>query len=371
MTKWLKFGTSRTPIGLDIGAGGFRASQMRRRDDQQEIQLAVRCESQSRPEVDDPGDFQRELRMMVRDGGFSGRSVVTSMDASNVKFHSLDVPPAALEDAAGATDLVQFEVSRLMNESPETLETRFWCVPSTEMPAPNAIGVGVLRSHVEKRIELCDGAGLTCTAIDADALALHRFGLLLADFPDAIWGIVDVGERHVRLVLCVDQTPALVRNVGCGSSDWTRKIAEALQIGPASAEVHKQNHGISAPTQSEIQRPNETATSVAPGELPKGGKEIPILLTGALRPALAELAGEIKRSYEYLLNCYPGRAAGDLILVGGGALMPNLPEYLTHALGIKARRASAYLGSANCTLSDPRNSARPIELHALAIGLAT
>ncbi|MBI1826227.1 MAG: pilus assembly protein PilM [Planctomycetes bacterium] len=373
MIKWSKFTGNRTPIGLDIGSSGLRAAQLRRHDAGYEIKMALRSDVRFQSTDDPPSaltELQRELRVLVRDSGFQGRDVVTSADPTDMKFHALDIPPAALKDESSTEDLVRFEVSRLMNESPEQLETGYWCVPPTGMPAPNAIGLGVSRSIVEKRVALCDGAGLKCASVDADAIALYRFGRLMARFADAIWGIVDVGERHVRLILCASETPALVRNVGSGSADWTRKIAESLQISGASAEVHKRNYGITAPARTPESQSTKPQDASGCKRNDGGADEIPAMLTSALRHVLTELAGEIKRSYEYLLNCYPGRAAGDLILVGGGSLMPNLPDYLTRTLGINVRRASAYLGTAGCRLQDPSHIATSIENYALTVGLA-
>ena len=67
------------------------------------------------------------------------------------------------------------------------------------------------------------------------------------------------------------------------------------------------------------------------------------LILGALRADLNDLASEVKRSYEYVLSCYPGRRAADLVLCGGGSLLHYFPEFLGNALGIPVRRASSYL----------------------------
>ena len=77
----------------------------------------------------------------------------------------------------------------------------------------------------------------------------------------------------------------------------------------------------------------------------------------------------MKRSYEYVLSCYPGRRAADLVLVGGGAATRNLPEYLTDALGVGVHRASAYLERDTCRWHLSLGSQDRLEDFALAIGL--
>ena len=97
--------------------------------------------------------------------------------------------------------------------------------------------------------------------------------------------------------------------------------------------------------------------------------ELGSILTGILRGDLHDIAGEVKRSYEYVLSCYPGRRAADLLLVGGGAATRNLPEYLTDALGIGVHRASAYLERDTCHWHLSLSSHDRLEDFALAIGL--
>ena len=61
----------------------------------------------------------------------------------------------------------------------------------------------------------------------------------------------------------------------------------------------------------------------------------------------------------------------DLVLVGGGAAMRNLPEFLSDALGIPVRRASDYLNRSTCRVSYEAQQPERFDDYALAIGLAT
>jgi Tfp pilus assembly PilM family ATPase len=137
----------------------------------------------------------------------------------------------------------------------------------------------------------------------------------------------------------------------------TQSVAKALGLSAKAAEVHKCEHGIAAPAQREMR--DEAHRS-----------ELPSLMMGALRGELTEIAAEIKRSYEYVLRCYTGKTAGDLVLTGSGAMMHNLPEFYSQALGISVQRASAYLGGAKCRINVQSGVRAPIEMFAVAIGAA-
>ena len=148
-----------------------------------------------------------------------------------------------------------------------------------------------------------------------------------------MWGLLDVGARQTRLILCASGVPVLVRLAGTGGRAWTASIADSLEISVKSAEIHKRESGLSLPGGASAGQHDDRTSHELAG-----------MIGGVLRSNLRELAAEVRRSYEYVLGCYPTRTAADLVLVGGGAALRNLPEFLTESLGIPVRRASTFLG---------------------------
>lgn len=207
---------------------------------------------------------------------------------------------------------------------------------------------------------MCQHAGLSCICADASALALQRLGCALRRWDSKqIWGMLDLGHTGSRLVLSVSATPVLVRQVGCGGHAWTRKIAETLQIGDKAAEIQKREHGIVL-----------SGRGVRHEEGAPPHSELAGIIFGALRGVLGDLAGEIKRSYEYILSHYGIEEAGDLVLVGGGAGMRNLASYLGQSLGISALGINAYDHASSCAIRMSSECDTPWERFALAMGLA-
>ena len=94
------------------------------------------------------------------------------------------------------------------------------------------------------------------------------------------------------------------------------------------------------------------------------------MLFSAIRSDLNMLASEIKRSYEYVMGCYPAAEISDLMLVGGGALLRNLDAYLSSELGITVAMASRYLNEPTCRLTWPDARIGSVEEMATATGLA-
>ena len=94
------------------------------------------------------------------------------------------------------------------------------------------------------------------------------------------------------------------------------------------------------------------------------------MLIAGLRGGITDLAAEVKCSYEYVLRCYPWREAGDLLLVGGGARLRGISEFLANALGIGVQLASDGLNGSGCELVYRSGGDHPIEDVAVAIGAA-
>ncbi|MDO8631937.1 MAG: pilus assembly protein PilM [Phycisphaerales bacterium] len=396
----------RTPIGLDIGDTAIRAVQLRRSGDRYTLAAAARTDSAAcgspatgPSQISNPkSQISKGVQAALRQASFAGRLVVTALNPPEVEFHALDLPAAALRaPEREARQMVHWEIGRLTSESPDKVETRHWHLPTASGSAPNAIGVSAGREAVVHLVDACGAAGMVCSCVDTCATALCRFGRLLRPWPeDVLWGVLDVGARQARLLLCFGESPVLIRNTGTGGREWTQRIAEALQLSVGAAEIQKRTHGIAPtgrpfpspgvhvpspcvhagrgdppdPTLLKSQISNLKSQRGAWGTADPVRNEVGSLLLGALRSDLNDLAAEVKRSYEYVLSCYPGRHAGDLVLVGGGAGLRNLPEYLAGALGITVRRASSYLSESDCRLSYGIDDRHPLETFAAAVGLA-
>ncbi len=353
----------RTPIGLDIGASGIRAVQLMHTGDRSIVASTASCECRPNGSVDSDAVQQPTgyIIKCLRMGEFRGRRAVVALNPPAAEFHSLELPPTVLANQnSDAAQVVRYEVERLANSPSDSVETSHWALPSTQVSAPNAIGVAAPRDILTGMLKTCSDAGLECVRIDTGPTALARFAATLTStVTQAVCGVLDVGYGEARLVLCVGGVPVLVRRAGPGGRAWTERIADSLQLSTRAAEVHKREHGI-ALTGRGIRRAAEAAP----------GSQIASILLGALRSQLKELASEIKRSYEYVLSCYPGRDVRDLVLVGGGAALGNLPEFLTGALGITVRRASDYLDSESCRLCYTSGNRQRLEVLASAVGLA-
>jgi Tfp pilus assembly PilM family ATPase len=361
-----------SPIGLDVGPTAARAVQLGRWDGAWNL---VGASTWPLNRKDTPGDglglLQGRVRRALQHQEFAGKVFVVGLSQPDLELHALELPqPSDGPPDEQIESAARWEIERLSSLEGQSVQTAHWWLPKGRGSRTTAIGVAVPEAKVRQLWDACTRAGAVCRRIDATACALARAGAALRPpGPDEVWAVLDIGARTVRLTICVDRVPVLVRSLEGGGDAWTHQIAAALQIGTEAAELHKCDCGI-RPTG--VQGSGGSGATTDDDNEP-AWSELAGMIFAALRPDLERIAAEIERSYEYILQSYPGRAAADLILAGGGAALKRLDTYLANRLGISVRCADAYLEDGGSTLQvDPTlgRMRQPISTCLSAVGLA-
>lgn len=344
-----------SPIGLDVGTHGIRAVQVENKHDQFTITNSF-CMNRPASQPYNMNAIHERINTCINRGEFHGKNVITTPIGNHLKYYPMDLPENIfVQKPENINQAIRWELGRIMNSTGDDLSTAYWKLPESKTFHHNTIGVAIQADQINNTLNQCSMADLTCTCIDTPITALCRLGCALSKWKDHdIWGMLDVGFDHCHLIICIDDTPVLVRNAGAGSNEWTKRIAESLSLGEKAAEIHKIEHGIA-----------NTSSSDSPAL----ENELSSIFLGLLKSDLNEIATEIKKSYEYILGCYPSRHASELILVGGGCELIHLPEYLNSVLGISVQRASQYLTNEDCSIQLSSATNCSFNEMGLAIGL--
>lgn len=374
-----------TPIGLDFGATAVRAVQLRRVGQRYAVvaavELSLRSARSDEQRKGSPQGLAQRIQRALSQEEFRGRKVVIGLSPPDVELHPLAIPIPANASTSLLTprdsaawvlpaQVARIEAQRLAGFDTEQVETDWWPLPPGQGTDKTAMGVAARSDQVTELCEMCHMMGYECQSIDASPCAGARFGFTLhppAD--DHVWAVLDAGARSTRLTICIDDVPVLARAVSDGGQEWTRRIADALEVTPESAEVLKIDHGMQPPGRgrrapraptggdppSEGDHPDpggsgpgdfrdHTAPAIPaePGTATQTLTEVASMIYSILKPKLDGLAREIERSYAYVLQTYPNRTAGPLLLLGAGAGMKNLDCFLGDRLGIRVTDAEAF-----------------------------
>jgi len=324
----------RTPIGLDVGSGHFTAVQLLLQPPAGEYQVehvarlprANGDERQVGPELTD-SDVQ-VLGRLARLGQFAGRGVVVGLDSPWLDLQSLALPLGSrpLHDPEIQAAL-RFELSRQLDHDLSEAEVRSWALPASMGSGPNVIGVACPHDRLRQVTSVVSQAGLICRRVDVGCLALLR-----ACAPPTclsrsdIWGVLDVGHAATRLTIAVGPTLVLHRSLHVGGGKFSELIAGRLGVSVEAAEQLKRQYGMN---------PKANPCAPSPGGTPAAEvAQIGRLVFGAVRRELARLAGEIERSFSYAIHLYPDSVVDRLWLVGGGANLKGMSDYLSDSIGI-------------------------------------
>ncbi len=346
------------PIGLDIGEAGLRLVQLQ--DDAAGLSIhrsAVWTPdfAPERPADDDAID--EHASRFVAQSGFAGRSAITSLCVPVIETHALELPRADnVTDPHELLKAATWEIHRLTALDKTELQAAIWPLPETQRSKATYMGIAAPQAQVQRRLDFCAAARLECRKVDVAACALASLiWRLRSRPPKQVWGILDLGDRLTRLTICVADTPIIIRSLEMGGRRWTETIAAALQVSETTAERNKREFGLAAGTGAE----NQAA-----------GGELSALILGILRSDVQRMSLELERSYEYVLQCYPTHKPGALILVGGGARMNGLHQYLAGKLGIESLPVSRCASRETESLISGLAGNDSLEICALACGLS-
>lgn len=352
--------TNLTPIGLDIGPSCVRAAQLERTDGGWRI---LRVSSWNRRGIEDSNvasaGFAGRIKRSILQSGYHGRHAVAGLSVPEVELHALEIPVQA--DSTGVDRIgqaVRWEMERVTSIPADEAASDYWQLPSTKVSNTTTIGAAGKSSAVEAATELARASGLECECVDSTACALSRLGVVAGygggDSP-LVWGVLDVGQRLLRLVVSLGETPVLVRTLGGGSQAWTERIAESLELSNDAAETHKREHGIGV-------RETDGGTGAS--------AEIAGMILASLLSELDYAVAEIERSYEYVMRCYPTQSLGALMLAGAGSDLAGLDDYLAKKLGVDVSGLNRIVETRQSRLAAAPSIRESLSGYACAIGLA-
>lgn len=326
----------RTPIAVDLGAGSLRAVQLEQTDRGISVRHWMRrvpsaAEVEQSVAADQP---PVPPRLRIRDeSGFIGREAVLCLGLNEVECCPLRVPDNLL--SLGREQLLhalQHEVSRQLSISIEAAQLDYWELVPADVEGPNLMVAAARKSAVQQVIDWVTEQKLVCRRIDLAPLAAMRAcaAMLGPSHSESILGVLDIGRRGSRLCVGIGSVPVYIRKMQRGGDAMTQRIADELEVSRPIAERYKTRFGVSV-SQAGYRPFDKNVETI-------DEQRMSSILQGVLQPIIHGLCEEVKNSFHYAMEYYPGRPIGGLVLVGGGATMKGLCESLSHLLGIDVRR---------------------------------
>lgn len=275
-------------------------------------------------------------------GKLTTNRVVASVPLAHTYTRVMSVPQMNQKDLA---DAVKLEAEQYIP------------VPATDLyiehrllnaPSPKAADqvpvllVAVPKKIIESYTELFDRLGLEVAGIEPNMFSnLRAVNFNLPAKEARI--VIDFGAYSSDLAI-YDGTVRLASTLPKGGEHITQIIAKALELTPAQAHKLKARYGI-------------------------GTSRWQTQLASALEPILSDFATAVQKMMHYYHDHTNQKATiTEIIVVGGGANMPGLGDFLTHLTGVEVRVCNPWQQLEIKPLQPPHQAETTI--YATAVGLA-
>ena len=158
---------------------------------------------------------------------------------------------------------------------------------------------------VSKYVELFKSAELELISLETENFALER-SLVGGDKNPVM--IVDIGSITSDISVVENGIPVLSRSVDTGGEAITKAVMNSMHVDRKRAEQFKKDIGFNA----------------GQGNLPK-----------VMEESIAPIINEIKYSFDLYASRQTNQRIEKIVLTGGSAFLPNMPEYLSKLLNIQ------------------------------------
>lgn len=368
------------------------------------------------------------VKKLLSETGVSTKQAAFALAGQNsVVVRVLEVPkmnPAELRQH------MDWEIGRNIPFADTRVQTAYEVVRRPNAN-PNADNMEVVlavaqQDAVDSLVDIADKVGLEPYAIDVEPLALARSLLLTqSDLLNQNVAVVNLGAESTSIDIYSQGTLSFPRILPTGGNMLTRAIAERMMIQEAEAEqlkaqmaevlmdqIPQATSPFSVPgaptggfytpgfpseptlppepspfmTPGSFTAPEEPQTDIPPSPFAVPGEPEPAAEPAlpaqsptdprkteiflAIYPLLEELVGEIRRSIEYFRSRNVDADVQLIVLTGGGAIMPNLDQFIASAVGIPTVVGNPFKGvQLSVKRHGPEYVAANAHLMAVAVGM--
>ena len=308
----------RTPIGVDLGNRYIRAVQLARMGSGWRVDAATAL-PRGTPNGEVGRSEIRQLRGVLDRQGFAGTSVVLAVPTEKLLTGILNVPPR--DSGAPVDQIARAELARIHKCKPDSLEMACW-----DLPAPShgkevnrVMAAGCAHASADALADCFEDEGLNVQALDIHACAVVRAcAPLLAE---GITCLLDMGWAAARLALLYQDVIVYERALEeTGIRPLYQAMGERLGLSFETIDSVLGEVGVRADAEGETT-----------------GRESFRAVRGMISAHLASMLEEVRLSFSYATGQYRDAALARLILVGGGAAIPGVREYISSALEMDVR----------------------------------
>jgi Tfp pilus assembly PilM family ATPase len=219
--------------------------------------------------------------------------------------------------------MAQAELCRMTKLGADAFEMACWDVPAPARanPATHLMAVAVRHSDAEAMLVAFEAGGLNVCGLDVQGCAMARACAPRAGASGAL-AVLDIGWSGGLLVVMQGGVVIYQRRLTeSGLAGLHGGMVKEISLSPAVADFVLAQIGLEGQAAGEH---GELKQLGAPG--------------GPISRYCDALAGEVTLSLTYIAHRYPELKSEGLLLIGGGASIPGIEQYLSQRLNRAVKR---------------------------------
>lgn len=306
-------------LGIDLGLSGIKLVELLNEKGRARLVTYAYADLPTsgleKPLTEDTDRIANIIKKMAAKARSTTKRTIAALPVSSVFSSVISVPAANEKELKEA---IQLQAKKLIPVPLEDITLDYKTIDTTGEGGKKVTRVlmtGAPKNLVNRYVEIFKKSGLDLISLETEAFAQIR-SLIGKDRSSIM--VIDIGSQRTNISVIEKGVPFLNRSIATGGVAITQTIAKTLGITYEQADTMKRDiRGMQA---------------FAP--------------TGDISPILNTLLKPILDEVRYSFNLYQGQAeAGQtkkidkIILTGGSALLPRLPEFITGLMNV-----NAYLG---------------------------
>lgn len=309
------FGSSKTSyLGLDFGSGGIKLVELMNEKGRARLLtyafLERSASEMSQKYLDDPAGTAELLKKMMKKGKVTTRRAISALPISSVFSSIISIQKSPKKE--DMEEAVRMQAKKLIPLPLEEMTVDWKPIKASggDEKFTQVLLTGAAKTLIKKYVDIFNQAGLELLSLETEALALIR-SLVGRDRSATL--LLDIGSVRTNIIVVEGGVPYVSRSVAQGGLSITKEASTALGVEANQAENMKK----------------DVAAMAGLG----AGSGFPKVFEKVFAPIITEL--------NYSMNLFLGQPSNagkrieKIVLTGGGALLPNLAEYLGSALNMR------------------------------------